>query len=93
MVERETVAPWHNGNQWSSSQTDQVINPASLEANLIRLTEGEPAKDAENPQALLSLLLACYLTEQHNGKIVVQGSSESGYRYVLQLPKITAEET
>jgi signal transduction histidine kinase len=93
MVERETAAPWHNGNQWQSPQA-QVIHPASLEANLIQLKEdGEIAKDGENPQALLSLLLACYLTEQHNGKIVVQGSSESGYRYVLQLPQIAAEET
>jgi signal transduction histidine kinase len=93
MVERETVAPWQNGNQWQSPQA-QVIHPASLEANLIQLKEdGEIAKDGENPQALLSLLLACYLTEQHNGKIVVQGSSESGYRYVLQLPQIAAEET
>lgn len=93
MVEREAIPTWQNNNQWPSSQGDQVINPASLEANLTRLQEVEAAKDGENPQALLGLLLACYLTEQHNGKIVVQGSSESGYRYVLQLPKIAAEET
>jgi signal transduction histidine kinase len=93
MVERETVSKWQNSNQWPSPQADRVISPASLEANLMGLEEGEPATDGENPQALLALLLACYLTEQHNGKIVVQGSSESGYRYVLQLPKISAEET
>jgi signal transduction histidine kinase len=93
IVEKEVLSTWQNSHQWQSHQGDQVISTASLEANLTQLREGNQAADAENPQALLGLLLACYLTEQHNGKIIVQGSTESGYRYVLQLPKISAEET
>ena len=34
----------------------------------------------------LSLLLSCYLFEQHNGRIFVFGCERSGYRYVLDLP-------
>jgi GAF domain-containing protein len=35
----------------------------------------------------LGLLLSCYLAEIHNGKILMQGSKESGYGYVVTLPQ------
>ncbi|NDJ23749.1 GAF domain-containing protein [Nostoc sp. B(2019)] len=34
----------------------------------------------------LGLLLSCQLAELHGGQISIQGSPESGYRYVLSLP-------
>ncbi len=34
----------------------------------------------------LGLLLSCQLAELHGGEIAIQGSPESGYRYVLSLP-------
>ncbi|MDF5732445.1 MAG: histidine kinase, partial [Rhizonema sp. PD38] len=34
----------------------------------------------------LGLLLSCQLAELHGGEISIQGSLESGYRYVLSLP-------
>ncbi|MFM2062734.1 MAG: hypothetical protein RLZZ507_2404 [Cyanobacteriota bacterium] len=34
----------------------------------------------------LSLLLSCQLAELHSGQISIQGSQESGYRYVISLP-------
>jgi signal transduction histidine kinase len=34
----------------------------------------------------LGLLLSCHLAELHGGQINMQGSPESGYRYVLTLP-------
>lgn len=34
----------------------------------------------------LGLLLSCHLAELHGGQITIQGSPESGYRYVLSLP-------
>jgi signal transduction histidine kinase len=34
----------------------------------------------------LSLLFCCHLTEMHGGRVIVQGSPSSGYRYVLQIP-------
>jgi signal transduction histidine kinase len=91
-VERETAIAGWTGDRFETRPGDRVIEIASLEENLSRLRNSERGFDGENPQALLGLLLACYLAEQHNGQIVVQGSPDSGYRYVLQLPKITAEE-
>ena len=45
------------------------------------------------PRALLGLLFCCHLTELHQGRVVVQGSMNSGYRYVLQFDKaLIAEE-
>ena len=44
------------------------------------------------PRDLLGLLFCCHLTELHEGKVVVQGSSNSSYRYVLQFPKARVEE-
>ena len=42
------------------------------------------------PRDLLGLLFCCHLTELHEGKVVVQGSSNS-YRYVLQFPQSQTE--
>jgi len=39
----------------------------------------------------LRLLLSCYLAELHHGQISIQGTSESGYRYVVSLPELTEE--
>ena len=44
------------------------------------------------PRDLLGLLFCCHLTELHEGQVVVQGSSNSSYRYVLQFPKALTEE-
>lgn len=42
----------------------------------------------------LGLLLSCQLAEFHKGQISIQGSIESGYRYVLSLPiQSTTAET
>ena len=41
---------------------------------------------------VLGLLLCCHLVEIHGGQVVVQGSPESGYRYIVQLPKIEPEQ-
>jgi signal transduction histidine kinase len=36
----------------------------------------------------LGLLLSRQLAEMHNGHIMIQGSAEEGYRYVIRLPQI-----
>lgn len=38
----------------------------------------------------LGLILSCQLADIHGGQISVQGSPESGYRYVIILPQLTA---
>jgi signal transduction histidine kinase len=40
----------------------------------------------------LRLLLSCYLAELHGGTIFIQGTRESGYRYVVSLPELTVEQ-
>lgn len=52
--------------------TSSGINLAKLHGNLSRES--------------LGLLLSCQLAEFHGGQILIQGSPESGYRYVLSLP-------
>ncbi len=63
---------------------------------LMRVINGD-----DNPEAkptdrvsrdVLGLLFCCHLTELHNGTVFVQGSPESGYRYILQIPKISETE-
>lgn len=43
----------------------------------------------------LGLLFSCHLAELHEGRVIVQGSPESGYRYVLQFlkAKVALEST
>ena len=73
----------------TSTGDDYVLRASYLE----KLIYGEEENElpTQNSQELLGLLLSCYLIENHGGKIVVQGSPESGYRYVLMLPKIGTE--
>jgi hypothetical protein len=46
------------------------------------LTPGEGNLSRES----LGLLLSCQLAELHGGQIAIQGSAQSGHRYVLTLP-------
>ncbi|HEY9794468.1 MAG TPA: GAF domain-containing sensor histidine kinase [Leptolyngbyaceae cyanobacterium] len=50
----------------------------------------EPNKTSGNKDSResLGILLSCYLAELHGGQISLQGSSESGYRYVISLPQL-----
>ena len=44
------------------------------------------------PRDILGLLLCCHLTELHQGKVVVQGSPASSFRYVLQFTGVKSSE-
>ncbi len=80
---------WHLEENGKSSLGVEILNTTVLETNLEKF-DGLPSQDNNTYQILLGLLLACYLVEELNGKIEVQGSPESAYRYILTLPKITA---
>lgn len=69
-----------------SRSNDYVLLASSLE-KIIYTEEKNQLKSQYSPE-LLGLLLSCHLIENHGGKIMVQGSPDSGYRYVLMLPKI-----
>jgi signal transduction histidine kinase len=73
--------------------SDRVLIASALEAAVNRVQESDRHSGDENPQKLLGLILGCHLAESHGGKIAVQGSPESGYRYVLMLPKIAPQDS
>lgn len=70
---------------------NRVLTTSDLEEAFDRVRERHNPNGA-NPQQLLGLILGCHLAESHGGKIIVQGSPESGYRYILMLPKIVSED-
>ncbi|WP_421655711.1 GAF domain-containing sensor histidine kinase [Leptothermofonsia sp. ETS-13] len=50
---------------------------------------GELEGDRENsPHSKLGLLLSQQLAEMHGGQIKIQGTPESGYRYMINLPQL-----
>ncbi|MGV2826440.1 GAF domain-containing sensor histidine kinase [Myxosarcina sp. GI1(2024)] len=80
-----------------NSSTSQVLLGNKLltsSALMTAINSGEElSHDSEKiPRDILGLLLCCHLIELHEGQVIVQGSLESGYRYVLQLPKAELEE-
>jgi signal transduction histidine kinase len=85
----DVVSLGTNSNSFDSHLENHVLDSVSLEASLNQIKDTDVE---DKPQALLGLLLACHIAESHGGKIMVQGSAESGYRYVLMLPKISAGE-
>lgn len=62
----------------------QILTSAAL-----MMTIDQENALAENtnkiPRDILGLLFCCHLIELHRGRLVVQGSPRSGYRYLLQI--------
>jgi hypothetical protein len=77
------------GESFDTYFDSQVLHSASLEATLDQVKD---TNLTDKSQTLLGLLLGCYIAESHGGKILIQGSLESGHRYVLTLPKIAASQ-
>lgn len=44
------------------------------------------------PRDILGLLFCCHLIELHQGQVVVQGSANTSYRYLLQIPHAKPSE-
>ncbi len=81
----------------SSGMSDVLLGNRVLTASaLMAVIDSEKRQETKNPDKIsrdvLGLLFCCHLIELHQGKVIVQGSAESGYRYILQLPKINSEE-
>jgi signal transduction histidine kinase len=69
-----------------------------IDEQLGMLVNDSPDKDLAALSGTVSrekigLLLSCQLAELHGGQISIQGSPESGYRYVISLPMQTAKPT
>ncbi len=76
---------------------DDYPNGAGLSAyNLIStavVTDDESVSDTIEAEVLrrnLGILLSRQLAEMHSGKILIQGGSEPGHRYVVMLPRLSA---
>jgi signal transduction histidine kinase len=67
---------------------DDLIGVSDDQTNLLedRLGEDIGKLSYNISRERLGLLLSCHLAELHNGEIAIQGSPESGYRYVVSLP-------
>jgi signal transduction histidine kinase len=65
-----------------------TLTSAALLTSYNNTYQSSTAKVDRSPRQILGLLLSCHLAELHGGSIVVQGSQESGYRYILKLPQL-----
>jgi signal transduction histidine kinase len=65
-----------------------TLTSAALLTSYNNIYQSASAKADRSPRQILGLLLSCHLAELHGGSIVVQGSQESGYRYILKLSQL-----
>ena len=72
--------------------TSQLLSSASGSAISALRQELNELPGNNDSRESLGLLLSCHLAELHGGKISVQGSLESGYRYIVNLPKLELTE-
>jgi len=67
---------------------NQLISGASILAAFTLTQELTKTPTDHDSRERLGLILSCHLAEIHQGQISVQGSLESGYRYVASLPQL-----
>jgi signal transduction histidine kinase len=70
----------------------QELSTASLWTALTLTQELNKTSGNHNSRESLGLLLSCHLAELHGGKIYVQPLLESGFRYVVTLPKLESAD-
>jgi signal transduction histidine kinase len=79
----------HNRSFTTNDITATHSSPILTSSALMMVINDENASEQNTqkiPRDILGLLFCCYLTEMHGGRVVVQGSPSSGYRYILQIP-------
>jgi len=86
----DTSSSFYFGMSDIALSSHQVLTSSAL-MTVINEEEGLDQNTNKVPRDVLGLLFCCHLTELHEGQVVVQGSSESSYRYVLQFPKAESE--
>ncbi len=69
-------------------QFGQLISGASILAAFTLTQELTKTPTDDDSRESLGLILSCHLAELHKGQLSVQGSLESGYRYVASLPQL-----
>jgi signal transduction histidine kinase len=69
-----------------------TLSSSSIETALHQSPDSDCDSAESTIPGTLSLLLGCHIAELHGGKVMVQGSVESGYRYAILLPEIESDE-
>jgi signal transduction histidine kinase len=87
----------NTGSSFYSGMSDIALSNHQIltSSALMTVINGEESLDQNTnkiPRDVLGLLFCCHLTELHEGQVVVQGSAESSYRYILQFPKAESQE-
>ena len=75
-----------------SNKSQKVLTSSAL-MMAIDDSSGLAKNTNKIPRDILGLLFCCHLTEIHGGRVVVQGSPRSGYRYLLQIPPTKSART
>ena len=88
----ETDTSGNESEFGSSILNDQTLTSSALLAALDKANYPNKKSVEKNSREILGLLFSCHLAEVHGGKITIQGSPNSGYRYILKLPKVSAAE-
>ncbi|MBE9177600.1 GAF domain-containing sensor histidine kinase [Oculatella sp. LEGE 06141] len=79
------------GHRWfdeSDSDASEAVSGLS-QAVAAEVAEASLEENSESSRQCLGLMLSRQLAEMHSGRITIQGSIESGYRYVITLPQMT----
>ncbi|BFM40087.1 GAF domain-containing protein [Synechocystis sp. LKSZ1] len=76
-------------NDPSRLSPEQALTIAQLKSFL---AQDETLPDALSPH-LLGLILGCYFLEEHGGHLFIEGDSQTGYKYLLQIPVMESSET
>ena len=94
------IAESQNFENAASGMSDVLLGNRVLTASALMATIDSEKKHSDRNKPtervsrdVLGLLFACHLTELHQGKVIVQGSPEAGYRYIIQLPKVEQDES
>jgi signal transduction histidine kinase len=78
--EQSQISPVSIAEMSGLNVSSSGVLAASPRLDLAKLTNSNLSRES------LGLLLGCHLAELHCGQVSIQGSPESGYRYVVNLP-------
>ena len=82
------IEPGVDNHTYNHDYTEKPLNLSDSDSDIFGngLFDKSEQLFADISREKLGLFLSCHLAELHNGQISIQGSPESGYRYVLSLP-------
>lgn len=91
-AEPSLVGVTQNGNHAKSERQPIMLDALGLTDDAYSIAHGDEEFQSESktpPRKNLGLVLSQQLAELHQGHITVQGGAETGFRYVITLPRLT----